>query len=62
MTRLGVRTHSPARSYDATVPCLTHGLSMSANQYARPGAWMKQRGLIEQTPGGDVCWTNALAL
>ncbi len=48
--------------YDATVPCFTHDFSMSADYYARLEAWMKQRSLIEQTPGTDVYWTNDLAL
>ncbi len=48
--------------YDATVPCFTHDFSMSADYYARLEAWMAARGLIEQTPGADVYWTNELAL
>lgn len=48
--------------YDATVPCFTHDFSMSVDYYARLEAWMKQRGLIEQTPGADAYWTNDLAL
>jgi ABC-type nitrate/sulfonate/bicarbonate transport system substrate-binding protein len=48
--------------YDATVPCFTHDFSMSAAYYERLEAWMKQRGLIEHTPGADAYWTNDLAL
>jgi ABC-type nitrate/sulfonate/bicarbonate transport system substrate-binding protein len=48
--------------YDATVPCFTHDFSMSADYYDALEAWMKRRGLIEQTPGADAYWTNALAL
>ena len=47
--------------YDATVPCFTHDFSMSTSYYARLEAWMKQRGLIDATPGADVYWTNDLA-
>ncbi len=48
--------------YDATVPCFTHDFSMSADYYAKLEAWMAERGLIEETPGADVYWTNRLAL
>ena len=48
--------------YDATVPCFTHDFSMSADYYARLEAWMADRGLIDDTPGADVYWTNDLAL
>lgn len=48
--------------YDATVPCFTHDFSMSTDYYARLEAWMAQRGLIGETPGADVYWTNDLAL
>ena len=48
--------------YDATVPCFTHDFSMSDDYYARLEAWMKGRGLIDATPGGDAYWTNSLAL
>lgn len=48
--------------YDATVPCFTHDFSMSADYYRRLEAWMAGRGLISETPGADVYWTNDLAL
>ena len=48
--------------YDATVPCFTHDLSMSADYYRHLEAWMRERGLIEETPGAEAYWTNSLAL
>ena len=48
--------------YDATVPCFTHDFSMSRDYYAGLEAWMAGRGLITETPGADVYWTNDLAL
>lgn len=48
--------------YDATVPCFTHDFSMSTDYYARLEAWMAERGLIDDTPGPDVYWTNDLSL
>ncbi|MEM0963788.1 MAG: ABC transporter substrate-binding protein [Bacteroidota bacterium] len=48
--------------YDATVPCFTHDFSMSTAYYRQLEAWMAGRGLIAETPGADVYWTNDLAL
>ncbi len=48
--------------YDATVPCFTHDFSMSADYYRQLEGWMAARGLISETPGPDVYWTNDLAL
>ena len=48
--------------YDATVPCFTHDFSMAADYYRELEAWMARRGLIAETPGADVYWTNDLAL
>ncbi len=48
--------------YDATVPCFTHDFTMSTDYYAALEAWMKQRGLIDATPGAAVYWTNDFAL
>jgi len=48
--------------YDATVPAFTHDFSMSADYYRQLEAWMHERGLISETPGAEVYWTNDLAL
>ena len=48
--------------YDATVPCFAHDFSMSTDFYRRLEGWMADRGLISETPGADVYWTNDLAL
>ena len=48
--------------YDATVPCFTHDFSMSTDFYRQLEGWMAARGLITETPGAEVYWTNELAL
>jgi ABC-type nitrate/sulfonate/bicarbonate transport system substrate-binding protein len=48
--------------YDATVPCFTHDLSMSADYYDRLQTWMHTTGQIPECLPPDEYWTNSLAL
>jgi putative hydroxymethylpyrimidine transport system substrate-binding protein len=48
--------------YDATIPCFTHDLSMSADYYEGLQTWMHKTGQIEQCLPSAEYWTNSLAL
>lgn len=48
--------------YDATVPCFTHDLSMSADYYDRLQTWMHSTGQIPECLPAQEYWTNSLAL
>ncbi|MEL7369198.1 MAG: ABC transporter substrate-binding protein [Myxococcota bacterium] len=46
--------------FDATVPCFTFDMSMSAAYYDRLGAWMTRHTLAPILPSPSRCWTNEL--
>lgn len=47
---------------DATVPCFTFDLSMSADYYDQLQKWMKETGKIDRVIDPEVYWTNKLSL
>lgn len=48
--------------FSATLPCFTYDFSMAPAYYDQLEAWMHRTGLIDATLGGEVYWTNELAL
>ena len=48
--------------FDATVPCFTHDLTMSADYYRSLGAWLVRTGQCTEAPAPAALWTNRLVL
>jgi putative hydroxymethylpyrimidine transport system substrate-binding protein len=46
--------------YDATLPCFTHDLDLSATYLARLAAWLHESGQSQAAPDPTTVWTSEL--